>query len=32
MDPMTMLILALAMLLTMNIVASAPLTKRRFSN
>jgi hypothetical protein len=29
MDPMTMLILALAALLTMNVVASAPRTDRR---
>jgi hypothetical protein len=32
MDPVTMLILALAVLLTMNIVASAPLTRRRSNN
>ena len=31
MDPVTMLILALAVLLTMNIVASAPLTKQGFT-
>jgi hypothetical protein len=32
MDPMTMLILALAALLTMNVVASAPRTDRRSHN
>ena len=32
MDPMTMLILALAVLLTMNVVASAPRTTRRPTN
>jgi hypothetical protein len=32
MDPITMLILALAVLLTMNVVASAPRTDRRFHN
>jgi len=32
MDPITMLILALAVLLTMNVVASAPRTSRRSSN
>ena len=32
MDPMTMLILALAVLLTMNVVASAPRTDRRSHN
>jgi hypothetical protein len=32
MDPMTMLILALAALLTINVVASAPRTDRRSHN
>ena len=32
MDPITMLILALAVLLTMNIVASAPRTNRGSTN
>jgi hypothetical protein len=32
MDPMTMLFLALAVLLTMNVVASAPRTRRRSGN
>jgi hypothetical protein len=32
MDPITMLILALAVLLTMNVVASAPRTNRRSTN
>ena len=32
MDPITMLILALAVLLTMNVVASAPRTDRRSHN
>ena len=32
MDPMTMLILALAVLLTMNVVASAPRTRRSPTN
>jgi hypothetical protein len=32
MDPITMLILALAVLLTMNVVASAPQTNRRSHN
>jgi hypothetical protein len=32
MDPMTMLILALAMILAMNVVASAPQTGRRSHN
>jgi hypothetical protein len=32
MDPITMLILALAVLLTMNVVASAPQKNRRLHN
>jgi hypothetical protein len=32
MDAMTMLILAIAVLVTINVVASAPRTKRRSSN
>jgi hypothetical protein len=32
MDPMTMLILAIAVILTMNVVASAPPTERRSHN
>ena len=32
MDPMTMLILAIAAVLTMNVVASAPRTERRSRN
>jgi len=32
MDPMTMLILAIAVILAMNVVASAPQTSRRSHN